>query len=201
MKNTIFDFMNMDIILAAINDHVTLEAAEADYLSSLLIPKTFRQGELLLESGEPARFLIYVNAGYLMTYYTDKEDTDHVLQFATKGWWSGDWHSLADDIPTIYSTRALSAGEALLLPKAAQEQLLTRYPKFERYFRKFFHWALMRLQFRIIETYSATAESRYLSFREKFPGIEQHLSQKYIASYLGITPEFLSKIRRKLRQP
>jgi CRP-like cAMP-binding protein len=90
--------MNMDIILAAINDQVTLEAAEADYLSSLLIPKTFRQGELLLQSGEPARFLIYVNAGYLMTYYTDKEDTDHVLQFATTGWWSGDWHSLAEDI-------------------------------------------------------------------------------------------------------
>ncbi|SEW05652.1 cAMP-binding domain of CRP or a regulatory subunit of cAMP-dependent protein kinases [Chitinophaga sp. YR573] len=192
--------MNIDVIVSHINSYVTLNEEEVRALSSSLISKTIKQGELIVESGEPARYMIFMNAGYVMTYYTDKDGFDHVIQFASTGWWSGDLYSLSENKPTIYSTRALSAGEVLLFPKAAQDQLLDKYPKFERYFRILFHNALMRLQFRIIENYSATAESRYLSFRERFPGMEQHVSQKHIASYLGITPEFLSKTRKKLQQ-
>jgi CRP-like cAMP-binding protein len=192
--------MNTEVILSHINEYISLDEAEAAFLSASLIPRSMKAGELIVESGEPARYMIFVNAGYLMTYYTDNEGLDHVVQFASTGWWSGDLFSLKENTPTIYSTRALSAGEVLLFPKAAQDQILEKYPKFERYFRILFHNALVRLQFRIIENYSATAEARYLSFRTRFPNMEQHVSQKHIASYLGITPEFLSKIRRKLQQ-
>ena len=192
--------MNTDIILSQISQFVALEDTEAKYLESLLIPRTFKQGELIVESGGPARYLIFVNDGYLMTYYTDKNDFDHVVQFARTGWWTGDLHSLSNDIPTIYSTKGLTDGEVLLLPKLAHDHLLEKYINFERYFRIIFQNSLMRLQFRMIESYSTTAEERYLAFREKHPKMEQYVSQKYIASFLGITPEFLSKIRRKLLQ-
>jgi len=192
--------MNIDLLLSKINNYVSLDETDIRYLSASVIPRTIKQGELIVQSGEPARYMIFVNAGYLMTYYTDNEGIDHVSQFSTTGWWTGDLYSLSENTPTIYSTRALSAGEVLIFPKAAMDHLLDNSPRFERYFRIFFQNALMRLQLRVIENYTATAEARYLSFRERFPGMEQHLSQKYIASYLGMTPEFLSKIRRKLQQ-
>jgi hypothetical protein len=78
------------------------------------------------------------------------------------------------------------------------DQLLERLPKFERYFRIIFQNSLITHQNRIIQSYSSTADERYLAFREKYPNLEQYVPLKYIASYLGITPEFLSKIRRKL---
>jgi hypothetical protein len=84
------------------------------------------------------------------------------------------------------------------LPKTSVDQLLEKYVKFERYFRILYQNSLVTQQHRVILSYSATAEERYLSFREKYPTLEQFVPQKYIASYLGITPEFLSKIRRKL---
>jgi len=190
--------MNTAILLSQINQYVTLNEAETSYLESIVITRSFKKNEVIVQSGEPARYLILVNAGFLMTYYTDKDNVDHVVQFASNGWWTGDLYSLAQDVPTIYTTKALTDGEVLLLPKLAHNQLLEKYTKFEKYFRIIFHNALIRLQFRFIENYSTTTEERYLAFRARYPNIEQHVAQKYIASYLGITPEFLSKIRKKL---
>lgn len=190
--------MNTAILLANINQYITLDEAETSYLESIVITRSFKKNEVIVECGEPARYLILVNAGFVMSYYTDKEDVDHVVQFASNGWWTGDLYSLAENAPTIYTTKGLTDGEVLLLPKLAHNQLLEKYVKFEKYFRIIFHNALMRLQFRFIENYSTTTEERYLAFRTRFPDMEQHVPQKYIASYLGITPEFLSKIRRKL---
>jgi CRP-like cAMP-binding protein len=86
----------------------------------------------------------------------------------------------------------------LLLPKSHMDQLLNEAPVFEKYFRIIFQNSLITHQNRIIQSYSSTAEERYLAFREKYSTLEQYVPLKYIASYLGITPEFLSKVRRKL---
>lgn len=185
-------------ILGNINQHIRLDPAEAEFLLSVLIPRPFKQGELIVRSGEPARYMMFVNAGYLMTYYTDINGMDHVIQLAGEGWWSGDIHSFSELPVTRYSTRALSAGEVLLLPRLAQEQMLETFPKFERYFRIIFQKGLMRQQLRYIEGHSTSAEERYRSFTLAYPDVARKVPQKYIASYLGITPEFLSKVRRKL---
>lgn len=185
-------------ILTSINKHITLTEEEAAFFSSLLIPQIVRQHEAIEHVGEPTRYFIYVNAGCLMTFYTDKEASDHVIQFATAGWWTGDLHSFTKQVPSIYTTKALADSEVLLLPKNSMDQLLEKYPRFEKFFRIMFQNSLVTHQHRIIQGFSATAEERYLSFREKYPSLEQYVPLKYIASYLGITPEFLSKIRRKL---
>ena len=190
--------MKTALLLKNIQQYVALDEVEIQYLDSLLITKTFKQGEVIARRNEPARYMMYATEGYLMTFYTDEEESDHVVQFAGPGWWSGDLYSLAENVPTIYTTQALSDGEVLLLPKVAQEHLLAKYMKFERYFRIIFQNSLMRMQQRIIEHYTVPAKDRYLAFIKKFPNLEQHVPQKYIASYLGITPEFLSKIRRTL---
>jgi CRP-like cAMP-binding protein len=192
--------MDTSVILSHIRRYITVDDVEAQYLSSLLIQKTLKQGEFIEERGEPTRYMIHVTTGCLMTYYTDKDGADHVMQFATSGWWTGDLKSVTTGVDSITSTRALNESVVLLLPKIALDQLLEKHMKYERYFRIIFQNSLITQQFRIIQSYSATAEERYLAFREKYPSLEQFVPQKYIASYLGMTPEFLSKIRRKLME-
>lgn len=192
--------MDTAVLLAQIRRYIPLDEVQEKYVAALFIPKRLRQGELIEQHGELTKYMIHVNTGCLMTYYTDKDGVDHVIQFATTGWWTGDLHSLTKGVPSISTTRALNESEVLLLPKVALDQLLDKYMIFERYFRIIFQNSLITQQHRIIQSYSATAEERYLYFREKYPSLEQFVPQKYIASYLGMTPEFLSKIRRKLME-
>lgn len=189
--------MDTSSILSSISKYVPLDDVERLYFSSLLLPIKIRQGEFTDRAGSISKGMIYVNAGCLMTYFSDKQATDHVIQFATAGWWTGDLHSFTSQTPSIYSTKALADSDVLLLPKNDMDQLLERFPKFERYFRIIFQNSLVTHQHRIIQNFSVGAEERYIQFQEKYPSLEQYVPLKYIASYLGITPEFLSKIRRR----
>lgn len=189
--------MNASILLHAISKHIQLTEADKEYLPSIFLPMKVKQHESIEESGKVSRYFIHVNEGCLMTYYTDDQDNDHVMQFATSGWWTGDLKSFTKADPSIYTTKALADSEVLLLPKIAMDELLERLPKFEKYFRVLFQNSLITHQQRIIRNLSIPAEGRYEHFLEKYPTLEQFVPQKYIASYLGITPEFLSKIRRK----
>jgi CRP-like cAMP-binding protein len=184
-------------ILSHITRHVSLTKTEEDFFISILIPLKLKQGEFTGKAGDITHNFVHVNSGCLMTYFTDKEGNDQVIQFATAGWWTGDLHSLTTQQPSIYTTRALADSEILLLPKIRMEELMERFPVFERYFRIMFQNSLVTHQNRIIEAFAFTAEDRYESFQKKYPQFEQFVPLKYIASYLGITPEFLSKIRRK----
>jgi len=192
--------MDTSAIITIVSRHIALNDAEALYFKSLLLPLRIRQGQLVETTGETTKYFIHVNAGCLMTYFTDRQDTDHVIQFATAGWWTGDLQSFTKQIPSIYSTRALTDSEIFLLPHAELNELLDKYPKFERYFRILYQNSLITHQDRLIQNLSATAEERYTKFLEKYPGMEQYVPLKYIASYLGFTPEFLSKIRRKMME-
>lgn len=187
-------------LISSINKSVTLTTEEASFFSSLMLPLQIKQGEMPEKIGEPTRYFIHVYSGCLMSYFTDKEGSDHVMQFATAGWWTGDLPSYTQQIPSLHATRALTDSEVLLLPRPGFDELLEKVPKFERYFRILFQNSLVTHQNRLSQNLASTAEERYLSFRKKYPALEQYVPQKYIASYLGITPEFLSKIRRKLME-
>jgi CRP-like cAMP-binding protein len=190
--------MTADHIIASISKHVQLTEEETSFFTSLLLPLHVRQHEFVGKTGEPAKYFIYVNSGCLMSYYTDKEDVDHVMQFATAGWWTGDLSSYMQQNHSIYATRALTESDVWLLPRQSMDQLLDKYMKFEKYFRIIFQNSLINHQNRLIQNLSATAEERYVTFTNKYSALEQYVPLKYIASYLGMTPEFLSKIRRKL---
>lgn len=185
-------------ILQTIEQHVPLSKEEGNYFLSLLETRSLKQGELIEEAGEVSSHFIYVKSGCLMSYYTDAEDADRVMQFSTAGWWTGELNSFTKKVASSYTTRALADSEVLLISKEALDDLLNRFPAFEKYFRILFQNSLITHQNRILQTISATAEERYTRFQKKYPTLEQFVPLKYIASYLGITPEFLSKIRRRM---
>jgi len=189
--------MDTSGIFAQFERHITLDEKERLSIRSVLIPARLKQGEFVETVGKITSNFIFVNSGCLMTYYTDAEGTDHVIQFAMAGWWTGDLHSFTKEEPSIYSTRALADSEVFYLPKTDMEALLQKFPKLERYFRILFQNSIVSHQHRLIQNLSVTADQRYENFSKRYPSLEQYVPLKYIASYLGITPEFLSKIRRK----
>ncbi|NOT76349.1 MAG: Crp/Fnr family transcriptional regulator [Cyclobacteriaceae bacterium] len=189
--------MDTNSIISSITRHVNLDPAEEMYFKSLLLPIKVRQGDFPERAHEISKGMLYVNSGCLMSYFTDKQGTDRVIQFATAGWWTGDLHSFTKQIPSIYTTKALADSEVFLLPKTDMDAALERLPKLERYFRMLFQNSLVAHQHRLVLAFSATAEERYQEFEQKYSSLEQYVPLKYIASYLGITPEFLSKIRRR----
>src|SRR6478609_6501915 len=161
--------MNTAHLIASINKHVSLTEEESAYILSLMLPFKVRQHDMLEEPGQPTKYFMYVVSGCLMSYYSDKDDVDHVMQFAQAGWWTGDLTSYTKDIPSIMSTRALTDSEVLLLPRANMDQLLERLPKLERYFRILFQNSMINQGNRIIQNLSSTAEERYLAFQKKYP--------------------------------
>ena len=189
--------MNASNILAQISRHITLDDRESLFFSSLLIHAKIKQGEYLEKVGVITQNFIHVESGCLMSYYTDKKGDDHVIQFSTAGWWTGDLQSFTKQQPAIYSTRALTESSVFYLPKTDMDELFQKCPKFERYFRILFQNALITQVDRIIQNFSDTAEDRYERFRQKYPSLEQYVPLKYIASYLGITDTSLSRIRKE----
>lgn len=189
--------MDTSNIRQSVSKYVSLEPEEVLFFTSLFIPIQVRQGGFLDEAGEISKGFLYVDSGCLMTFITNKQGNDQVVQFSTSGWWTGDLNSFTRQTPATYATKALADSEVFLLPKNSLDQLLGRIPKFEKYFRIIFQNSLITHQHRLVMAFSATAEERYQEFEEKYPVLEQFVPLKYIASYLGITPEFLSKIRRR----
>jgi CRP-like cAMP-binding protein len=185
-------------ILATIEKHITLDDVERAVLLSSIESRLVKAGEIIARSGEQSQYFIYVNMGCLMTYFTDSEGVERVLQFATASWWTGDLDSFSKHTKSCYTTRALIDTEVFLIPEKAFETLLEKVPKLEKYFRILFQNSLVAHGRRITEINSYSAEERYESFRQRYPTLEQFVPQKYIASYLGVTPEFLSKVRRRL---
>jgi CRP-like cAMP-binding protein len=199
-ENVFLPEMDTKGILANIGRHITLDEREAAFFTAMLLPLRVRQHDTVEKRGELSRYFIHVNSGCLMSYFTDREEVDHVLQFATAGWWTADLQSFNNQVPSIYTTRALADSEIFLIPKPSMDELFEKVPKFERYFRLILQNSLITHQNRILQSYSTTADERYRAFREKYPSLEQYVPLKYIASYLGITPEFLSKVRRKMME-
>jgi CRP-like cAMP-binding protein len=190
--------MDFKSIISTIEKHITLDDVEKTILLGELEGRTLKAGEFVERAGEPSKYFIFVSMGCLMSYYSADDGVDHVMQFATASWWTGDLHSCSNNAISGYSTRALTDSEVILMTWKGLETLLDKVPKFEKYFRILFQNSLMAHQLRIRQTISSTAEERYEWFRERFPTLEQFVPQKYIASYLGVTPEFLSKIRRRI---
>jgi len=185
-------------ILAAIEKNVSLDDVERAILLSLLESRSLKSGDIIARSGEQHQHFIFVSMGCLMTYFTDSEGVERVLQFAMASWWTGDLDSFTKHTKSCYTVRAIVDSEVLLLTVPGFESLLERVPKLEKYFRILFQNSIVSHSRRITEMNSYSVEERYESFRQRYPTLEQFVPQKYIASYLGVTPEFLSKVRRRL---
>lgn len=151
-----------------------------------------------MRAGEVCRCESFVLEGCLRNYYLDDKGSEHILQFSIEDWWTSDLYSLLTQTPASQFIDALEDTVVAQIEKDDLEKLYNEVPKFERFFRIMFQNAFVSHQRRILQNIGSSGEDRYLVFREKYPALEQRLPQHQIAAYLGITPEFLSKIRGKL---
>jgi CRP-like cAMP-binding protein len=185
-------------ILENISRHIDLNEEEAEYFISLLKPRTLRKRQFLLQSGEISRHETFIVKGLLRAYTVDKSGYEHVVMFASEGWWISDLYSFLTQTPGSQNIDALEDTEVLQIDKQDLEKLYLEVPKFDRFFRILLQNAFVANQQRILASISLTAEEQYLAFIQKYPSLEQRVPQHQVASYLGITPETISRIRRSL---
>jgi CRP-like cAMP-binding protein len=185
------------LILANVAKHIVLNEAEIERFTSVLRNVSVSKKEVLLKQGEVCKNIYFVNSGIVRAYYADKQDKETTIMFGSTDWWITDMFSFLNQQPALMHMEALETSEALELSKSDMDRLYVDVPKFERFFRIIIQNAYVREQVRVIQNLSMTAEERYQIFIQKYPHIVQRVTQKQIASYLGITPEFLSAIRAR----
>ncbi len=186
--------MNHELLLQNIAKHINLATEEETYFISLLQHKKIKRRQYLFHEGDINKFQVFVVEGCLRSYSIDKNGFEHVLQFAPPGWWIGDMASFLKQQPGTLYIDAIEDTEVVLLYKSDLENLYSTVPKFERFFRILAENALATYQHRLINNLSLPAKERYENFCRLYPSLIQRLLQKQIAAYIGVTPEFLSKM-------
>jgi len=188
--------MEYKLLLKNITKHIQLSEEDKKYL--LLQSKKLRRKSFLVQEGDITKAAVFVNSGLLRMYSIDKNGFEHILQFAPPGWWIGDMKSYITQQPGTLYIDALEDSEVLLLEKTQMDRLYEKVPAFERFFRILAENSLATYQQRLIDNLSLPAIDRYNNFCRLYPSLIECLPQKQVAAYIGVTPEFLSKM---LSQP
>lgn len=186
--------MNHNLLLSNIAKYVTLNSEEEQQLVSLFHYKKVRRRQFVLEEGDISSKSFFVISGCLRSYAVDKNGTEHVLQFAPPGWWITDMRSYVNNEPARLNIDAIEDSEYLYIHKNDFEELNLRVPKFEHFNRIIGQNAIATYQHRQIDNATLSAMERYANFCYLYPPLIKTLPQKQIASYIGVTPEFLSKM-------
>jgi len=180
-----------------INRFIDLSNEEQEILASFLKSFSFKKKAFLHEAGETCRANYFVVKGCLRLYFIDIKGAEQTTQFAIENWWISDLTSFIFQKPSDFYIQAAEATEVIVIERRDYDELFEQLPKMEKYFRLIFQKLHQASQMRIKYLYSQTAEERYTSFNSLFPEFVQRVPQYMLASYLGFTPEFLSKIRAK----
>ena len=185
-------------ILQNISKIISLTPEEEALFVSKLETKKFKAKTILLSSGEICTEGYFVNSGLLRSFNINDNIVEHVLSFACEGWWIGDMYSLLSQKPGNLFIEVLEDAEVEILSKKNQEQLYLEIPKLERFFRILIENSLIANQERLMDNLSLTAEERFEKFCKKYPTLLQKVPQKQIASFIGVTPEFFSKMKARM---
>jgi CRP-like cAMP-binding protein len=184
-------------VLANISKHVSLTASEQEFIITFLKPFTVRRKEFLLRAGDPCTTFNYVTDGALRAFFSADDQKEATIMFAVADWWVTDMPCFVNRKPAMISIEAIEDSNILQLSHDDMELLYDKVPKFERFMRMLMQNAYIREQLRVLQNLSLPAEERYANFVKKYPAIAVQVTNKHIASYLGITPEFLSVIRAR----
>lgn len=179
--------------------HISISDKELEDFCRLFKIRSVKKKDHLLREGEVCNFEGFVSNGLFRIYHVDCNGFEQILYFATTDWWITDIDSFTNEKPSMLSIEALEDSEVCLISKADKEFAYEHYPKIERLFRIMTQKTHVSLQRRMIDNLSKTADERYLDFIDKYPH-HKRLSNRLIAGYLGISHEFVSKIRKKLSQ-
>lgn len=181
-----------------IKKYIDLSESEFAKLSSFYHIEEIQKNQMILSEGEICNFEGYILEGCFKIFYEEDNIKEHILYFAIEDWWVLDIGSFVSGAPSKLNIQALEDSKVAMITKDQKEKLYQEMPKTERLFRLMNQKALEAIQLRMISMLNKTADKRYLEFKNKYPTLEQRIPQHQIAAYLGISHEFLSKIRRKL---
>lgn len=188
----------LNLFLENIAKHVSLTPDEQQTVLSKLEARSYPSKTILLESGKVCAESYFVVSGILRSYTVDDNGIEHVASFAPSGWFIADMYSFLSGRPGQLFIEVNETAEILALSKENQEILYNEVPKMERFFRILIENSLVANQQRLMDNLIYTAEARYDKFLKKYKELAHQLPQKQIASYLGVTPEFFSKMKARM---
>lgn len=188
----------MELLKEYIQKLITISDTNLNTFCGYFDAVTIQRKELLLRQGELCNFEGFITKGCFRLFTIDDKGNEHTLYFGIKNWWIADIHSFLNQVPATFSIQALEDSEVLLINRENKKKSFNEIPEIEKLFRIILQNAHVALEQRMIKNISTTADQRYLEFLEKYPQIAQRLTNIQIASYLGVSPEFLSKIKRKI---
>ena len=187
-----------DLLFESLKKHVSLNEAEKGTLKEVFTLRKVKKGQFLVHEGAVNKHQTFIISGSLITYFVDLDGHEHIIQFGIEGWWIGDFQSYVFQQPATCNVEALEDSEVLEAHHDDVQKLYDMMPKFERYHRIVTQNGYAAFQQRMLQNLSMSAEDRYLAFHKKYAKLELRFPQKVIASYLGMSPEFYSKLKKRL---
>lgn len=187
-----------ELLIRSIQEKIFLTSEDQNKLKEFFIPKKLRKRQYVLNAGDVCQYFTFVEKGMIRSFTVDDEGHEHVVQFAIEGSWISDMGSFLSGKEAIYNIEAVEDSEVLNLSKQAMDEMMNQLPAMERYFRLLMQNNIVALQRRVVAYMSLSAEEKYLKLMEVAPDIMNRASQQHIASYLSITPETLSRIRKQV---
>lgn len=188
----------MEALLKYMSPHIQLNPEEEAFLLSKVFLRKYLKGQYIVQQGDVCKYECFVLSGCTKMFYVDDEGQEHIIMFSIEDWWTSDMGSFITQTPADFNIQCLENTELVMFSYDVIEELYANIPKLERFFRQIIERAFVASQKRIVRNFALTAKDRYLYFRKQYPKIEQRIPQYMIASYLGITKEFLSKIKSQL---
>ena len=190
--------MGNRLLINYINKYINLSVEEEKFLLSKVIQRTYLKDQYITQQGDICKSINFIISGCTKTFYVDKDGQEHVILFAIEDWWTSDLGSFITQTPADFNVQCIDNTQLIQITYNNLEELYTEIPKLERLFRKIVERAYVASQKRILRNFSLTAKERYQLFKKIYPEIDQRVPQYMIASYIGITKEFLSKIKSQL---
>ncbi len=188
----------MSSILADhIRKFVDINQEQSTVLAGYAKPLVVKKKQLLLQEGQVCRENYFVEKGCLRMFFTDDKGAEQTTQFAIENWWITDFGSYTNGSPSQFFIQAVENSQLLSVSKSSQDEMFATLPLLERYFRRILERSFGAAQWRIRYIFSQSKEERYRHFVSLYPAFIQRIPQYMLASYLGLTPEYLSEIRKK----
>jgi len=192
--------MSSDLLLHNISKHILLSEDESAYFKSKLKERKLKKKQFIIQENQVSESVAFVVSGCLRSYTIDDNGFEHILQFAPPDWWITDMFSFISQKPGNIYIDAIDDSNVYLLSRKDQIDIFEKIPAFEKYFRIITENSLIASRKRVMDGLSLTASDRYEDFCQRYPTLIECLPQKQIAAYIGVTPEFLSKMRRKVKK-
>ena len=190
--------LTINNLISFFESYLPLSEEEKSELLALVTEKEFKRKQFLLQKNDICRHYNFIVSGLFKMYAIDKNGTEHILQFGIENEWILDLESFHRNRPTVLDIEAMEPSIVLQIERKDILSLFKNYPKFDRTFRVIIEDRYMQLEHRVLENISFTAEERYQNFIASNPSLSNRIPNTQIAAYLGITPEFLSKIRNNI---